>query len=341
MRCKNCSKTFRSPPPRMRESQICTECQGTYVPDKNSNANPKNSTKFYSNTVDMGNVAAEDIDISKGQAEFLKSIMKHVRIGEFGPTKLRQIINRNIDTKYFINENWGDEEHFISLALDEKNSNQISQILYFLNVKNKIERVPTKQDMKELSVIDISEYEKKFRAWENFLDLLGFDPWYKNNNSTVPVKKIKSDSEINHLQEALNESSGYLEKGKKKFTYGPGPDYLNNKRVLTDQEHDNLFYEDTQPELDTERKRASPKALAARRAREKSWELVSKDDTLEDTIKKINELRTTIKENFKKKDLEENYADYSYVEMFDLLEKYIEIMPNKSKYNNIKDLLKF
>ena len=27
MRCKNCSKTFRSPPPRMRESQICTQCQ--------------------------------------------------------------------------------------------------------------------------------------------------------------------------------------------------------------------------------------------------------------------------------------------------------------------------
>jgi hypothetical protein len=27
MRCKNCSKTFRAPPPRMRESQICTQCQ--------------------------------------------------------------------------------------------------------------------------------------------------------------------------------------------------------------------------------------------------------------------------------------------------------------------------
>ena len=43
----------------------------------------------------------------------------------------------------------------------------------------------------------------------------------------------------------------------------------------------------------------------------------------------------------KKKDSEENYADYSYAEMFGLLEKYIEIMPNKSKKYNIKDLLKF
>ena len=240
MRCKICSKTFRSPPPRMRESQICTECQGTYVPDNNSKTNSKNSTKFYSNTVDMGNVAAEDIDISKGQAEFLKSIMKHVRIGEFGPTKLRQIINRNIDTKYFINENWGDEEHFISLALDEKNSNQISQILYFLNVKNKIERVPTKQDMKALSVIDIGEYEKKFKAWENFLDLLGFDPWYKNNKPNF--KKHTSTN-------------------------------IQTEEDWKAKVHSKIFL---------------------------------KNDTLEETIEKIDELRIVIKKKFEKKDSEEN-----------------------------------
>jgi len=275
MRCKNCSKTFRSPPPRMRESQICTECQGTHVPDNNSNANPKNSTKFYSNTVDTGNVAAEDIDISKGQAEFLKSLMKYIRIGELTPIKLRQVMNRNIDTKYFVNENWGDEEHFISLALDEKNSNQISQILYFLNIKNKIERVPTKQDMKALSVIDIGKYEKKFKAWENFLDLLGFDPWYKNNKPNF-----------------------------KKYTSTD----IQTEGDLKEKVHSKIFL---------------------------------KNDTLEETIEKIDELRIAIKKKFEKKDSEENYADYSYVEMFGLLEKYIEIMPNKSKKYNIKDLLKF
>ena len=275
MRCKICSKTFRSPPPRMRDTQICTECQGTYVPDNNSNANPKNSTNFYSNTVDMENVAAEDIDISRGQAEFLKSLMKHIRIGELTPIKLRQVMNRNIDTKHFVNENWGDEEHFISLALDEKNSNQISQILYFLNIKNKIERVPTKQDMKALSVIDIGKYEKKFKAWENFLDLLGFDPWYKNNKPNF-----------------------------KKYTSTD----IQTEGDLKEKVHSKIFL---------------------------------KNDTLEETIEKIDKLRIAIKENFKKKDSEENYADYSYAEMFGLLEKYIEIMPNKSKKYNIKDLLKF
>ena len=273
MRCKICSKTFRTPPPRMRDTQVCTECQSFQ-----DITNSKNNTKFYSDTVDMENVSAEDIDISKGQAEFLKSIMNFVRIGELTPMKLRQLLQKTIGMRHFINENWGDEEHFISLALDEKNSNQISQILYFLNIKNKIERVPTKQDMKELSVIEIGEYEKKFKAWENFLDLLGFDPWYKNNDSESP-KPIEE------------EFDGYEE---------------NNRRIDYDeQEKSSLFL---------------------------------KNDTLEETIKKINELRITIKENFKKKDSEENYADYSYAEMFDLLEKYIEIMPNKSKYNNIKDL---
>ena len=107
--------------------------------------------------------------------------------------------------------------------------------------------------------------------------MLGFDPWYKNNNSdsTKKLKKIRRVGE-------------------------------NNSRINYDeQEKSSLFL---------------------------------KNDTLEETIKKINELRITIKENFKKKDSEENYADYSYAEMFDLLEKYIEIMPNKSKYDNIKDL---
>ena len=51
MRCKICSKTFRSPPPRMRESQICTECQGTYVPDKNSNANPNEQGRLVQVTI--------------------------------------------------------------------------------------------------------------------------------------------------------------------------------------------------------------------------------------------------------------------------------------------------
>jgi hypothetical protein len=334
MRCKICSKTFRAPPPRMRDTQVCAECQGykelrvkqkiqrnnkkrtevekqTPIPDVNLNqisrkskfdflnpseptveqsrkdrekikddeftvvsntsSNPKNSANFYNNTVNMENVAVEDIDISKGQAEFLKSIMNFVRIGELTPMKLRQLLQKTIGMKHFINENWGDEEYFINLALNEKDSNQISQIFYFLNIKNKIERVPTKQDMEELSVIDISEYENRFGTWESFLDLLGYDPWYRKK--TI-AKKIQKPLKVSKKQFLQNET--------------------------------NCFDD---------------------------------NDSFKETIAKINTLKNQIEKDFRQRDSEDDYSDYSYVEMFQLLEKYLKILPYELKYGNIKNLI--
>jgi len=252
----------------MRESQTCTECQDTrYLKNKNINFLPTHSIE---------NVAEEDIDISRGQATVLKIISHLISKDEkLSKITLKNALEQNPDTVYFIKENWGDEDHFINLALNEKKSNQISQTLYFLNLKNKLNRVPTKEDMKELSKIEISEYEEKFTAWENFLDVLGFDPWYKNNNIVV-TKNIKDNN--------------------------PGKNKIENNT----QEESNLFL---------------------------------KEDTISVTVKKINELRIEIVKKYEQKDLEENYVNYSYVEMFSLLEKYMGIIYNKSKYNNIKDLL--
>ena len=253
----------------MRESQICIECQNkSYLKNKNFPV-PK--------TQDIENVAEEDIDISKGQADLLKIIVnlipKEERLSEF---TLNNLLEERDDVAYFIKENWGSKEHFIYLALNERESNQISQILNFLNLKNKIGRVPTKQDMKELSIIGLGAYEKKFTAWENFLDLLGFDPWYKNNNLNIAKNVYKKNE--------------------------------NNKTVLKkeDKKYSNIFL---------------------------------KEDTKFETDQKINKIRMTINEKYEKLDLKENYADYSYAEMFELLEKYLDIMPNKSKYSSIKDLL--
>jgi|APSaa5957512535_1039671.scaffolds.fasta_scaffold03848_7 hypothetical protein len=268
MRCKICTKTFRSPPPRMRESQICTECQSKY--------DIENEDIEVHKTQNIENISEEDIDISKGQARILKIIAQLIPTDkELCDSTLLKALHNNPDMIHFIKENWGDVDHFTNLALYSTKSNQISQILNFLNLKNKIGRVPTKQDMKELSKIDLSAYEEEFTAWENFLDLLGFDPWYRNNNLDIKTK---------------------IHRIRKK----------QNKTNLDNNEYPSIF---------------------------------SKDDTINETVKKINQLRIKIKEKYKQKDLEENYADYSYVEMFELLEKYIEIMPNKSKYHNIRDLL--
>jgi hypothetical protein len=60
------------------------------------------------------------------------------------------------------------------------------------------------------------------------------------------------------------------------------------------------------------------------------------DETIE-VSSKINELKIRLLAHYKLKDSEETTADYSYVEMFELLEEYIKIIPNASKYLDIKN----
>ncbi len=250
MRCKHCSKTFRAPPIEMRNTQICKECRN----------------------ITQNNVDAKHIDISKGQARILKSIAKSISDKDLSEFSLKKALRNKPDISYFINENWGDEEHFIKLALSHHEKlNPISLILYFLNLRWKIIEVPTKEKMMEISKFHLSEYENRFGTWEAFLDLLGYDPWYRKET----IQK--------EIQQPLK---------------------ISKKQFL---QHETNCFND--------------------------------DDSFEETIEKINKLRNQIEEDFRQRDSEENYSDYSYVEMFQLLEKYLKILPNKSKYGNIKNLI--
>ena len=144
---------------------------------------------FFSN---QDNVDAKDIDISKGQARFLKSIAKSIPKGkDLTKFSLQKALRDKSETLHFINENWGNSEHFIKLALDHKNSNPISLILYFLELQKKLNEVPTKEKMIEFSKFSLSEYESRFGSWEEFLELLGFDPWYRNDSNQKQVSKFK------------------------------------------------------------------------------------------------------------------------------------------------------
>ena len=57
--------------------------------------------------------------------------------------------------------------------------------------------------------------------------------------------------------------------------------------------------------------------------------------SLEEIIGNIDNLKFELAEYFKSKDNEEKYSDYSYAEMFELLEKYLEIIPNNSRFRDI------
>ena len=87
MRCKICSNTFRIPPPRMRESQICTACQDTLK--------LKNKSIQSSKTNYIQNVKADDIYISRGQAGILKIIMNLIPKNEtFYEITLRNVLEQ-------------------------------------------------------------------------------------------------------------------------------------------------------------------------------------------------------------------------------------------------------
>jgi len=66
---------------------------------------------------------------------------------------------------------------------------------------------------------------------------------------------------------------------------------------------------------------------------EYSTQTISKSDI--ELISNIDNLKSELSEYFKSKDNEEKYSDYSYAEMFELLEKYLKIIPNRPHFTHI------
>jgi len=123
--------------------------------------------------------------------------------------------------------------------------------------------------MKEISKFHLSEYEYQFGSWEKFLDLLGFDPWYREQ---IKPKIIEKTIRKTNVMDNISNNS------------------------------ENYFLE---------------------------------QDSIPKTIEKIHQIRNKIKDRCKIKDAEDQFRDFSYVEMVELLEKYLELLPNEHKYSNI------
>lgn len=262
MKCRICSKMF-TPGARIKLSTICDECN-CGISQNNGDMN-----------ISQNNVDAKEIDISKGQAKILKDIANLIpKEIYYSKTSLKKALGYQSEIEYVINENWGKIEYFIDLIL-AKEPNPISLILYFLNFKNRIGEVPTKSKMRQLSKFDLGDYESQFGSWEEFLDLLGFDPWYRDNGKQKEITKTKS---------------------------------YENKNKITQENIPNYFTE---------------------------------NETKMEMIEKIKLLKTEIESLCEKKDLDENYSEYSYREMFVLLQEYLKILPNETKYNNVNYFLEF
>ena len=216
-------------------------------------------------------ILPEDLYIGKKQAILLKniSLLMPNKGSEFDILK---IINKISDSVQFeLKDNWGSWENFFELAINYEELNKISSIILFEKLNNQIGKVATKKEYLETVNINEEWIDKEFKSWENLLELLGHDPWYRNNSNKV-LEKIISEKII--------------------------------KKELVE-------YENTKLE---------------------------NKESIEDIIQKVNALKLELSNYYKLKDSEENFIDYSYVEMFQLLEKYLKILPNEPKYSDIREL---
>jgi len=99
------------------------------------------------------------------------------------------------NVQWEIKNNWGDLENFLSLATNYQKLNKISVIILFEKLKNQLEQVPTQEQFLESVNISTDWVEKELKSWENFLDLQGYDPWYRDNNQKYSIKS-KNYNEI-------------------------------------------------------------------------------------------------------------------------------------------------
>lgn len=141
----------------MKKNQKCNTCEfNSDMMSKKGNINDDN-------------ISEKDLSISIAQAKFLVSIGHRMLNGA----------EMSIGTKFYVKDNWGDPDHFKKLCFSDE-PNQLSLIIHFLKLKDELNKVPTREDIKNESKFQIKEFRKKFGSWSSFLNLLGEDPWYRN-----------------------------------------------------------------------------------------------------------------------------------------------------------------
>lgn len=240
------------------------------IKEKNTNIDETSNTINTHIDLSDDRILVEDISISKGQAIFLKKLSNNMP--EINEKKSYSEILENIPkyVQFEIKDNWGNLENFLSLSTDYLELNKISVIILFEKFKKEIERVPSKAQFLNKTSLDEDWIIRSFKSWEHFLELLQYDPWYRNNSK--------------------NE--------------------LNNNIPKTITKESTLEYE-----------------------------RMNVDDGKSDVeiIQKMNELKTKLMIYYKTKDSDGSFVGYSHVEMFQLLENYLKLLPNDPKYADIKN----
>ena len=85
-------------------------------------------------------------------------------------------------------------DKIIKLAYILDPPNKMSLILEFERVKLLIGTVPTKIEFEKNSTISLSTYETEFVSWEYMLERLGYDPWYREQDTPTLDRLKRADT---------------------------------------------------------------------------------------------------------------------------------------------------
>lgn len=142
-------------------------------------------------------IQPEDLYISKGQARLLKNLVKYMP--DFGDNiksenQLKEILESE---RYQIEDNWGSVENFLKLGTNYFEINKISAIILFEKLHEKLEHVPKKEEFFYNFPVDENWIKNEFQSWQHFLELLNYDPWYRDKKREFQKnKQIEKESEI-------------------------------------------------------------------------------------------------------------------------------------------------
>ena len=74
---------------------------------------------------------------------------------------------------------FSDVGELLDLAYEICPPNKIALVVEFERIRSDLDKVPTKDEFEKISPVGVSAYDHEFGSWENFLDKMGYDPWYR------------------------------------------------------------------------------------------------------------------------------------------------------------------
>ena len=145
------------------------------------------------------------------------------------------------NTKASLESEFGVElDVLIELARQSNPPNKISMIVELEQLRCMLGHVPTKDDMKKHSRFDLSKYETEFQSWEQLLDRLGYDPWYKDakREQKILPSMVHSPKQFKHEQEIMDGFTGtdhftqLVAEATRIIQYSSTGAYLNDLKML-------------------------------------------------------------------------------------------------------------